>query len=132
MSQYVVLIEAQLDCIGTINPHAISIATNPERALEIMQNYCPVPLKLIHAIHTANRTEHLEKTLRIRYHSKRLHGFWFNLATEEIAFLKSITPQNLINMPGLLKKMPPPDTTRSDLEALIKKNLAIASDLLDT
>lgn len=135
---YIVIIEANLHSHGEVRQaftgersiYAITVATDPQRGLAHLQAFSPIPCALVHSIKSDNRTDLLERTLHIRYQLQRDHGFWFRLATEEITFLKSITPENLNSIPGLLKKAPPPDTSKADLETLLNKQLQLCEKAL--
>jgi Meiotically up-regulated gene 113 len=127
---YVVIIEAFGDYHISLNRYAITVASDPERGLAHLQAFSPIPCALVHSIKTDNRSEILEKTLHIRYQQQRDHSFWFNLTTEEITFLKSITAENFNRLPGLLRKALPPDTSKQDLEKLVNEQAELCERLL--
>lgn len=132
MSQYVILIETSLASDDLKESRcALVTSSNPPSGLEHLQDYCPIPIKLIHSIQAANRTDYLLKTLQIKFKQAHRYSFWYDLNTEQIAFIKSITAENLSNMIGLIHKAErKPDLNRDEVSALIAASLATTEKIL--
>jgi len=144
MSRHLVLIRATFPCgLNALNcalPHhlvyAISVSNNPSVALENLQNYCPLPLELVHSIESGSRTDYLERTLHIKYRAFQLrkNSFWFTLPTNEVEFIKTLNEHNFANVAGFLNKQmapaPPPVIAIEKLPDFIAENLELCEQLL--
>lgn len=117
--------------------YAISVTSNPALAVENLQNFCPLPCELIHAIHSDARTDYLERTLHIKYEPYRLRpkSFWFALPDEAVKFIQSLNERNFYQIAGFINKAaipaPPPVIPAAELPDFIRDNLELAESLLN-
>lgn len=128
MSQYVVL----LTTLSLDEPlYALTTSSNPAAGISILQDYCPVPLELLHTISTGNSTDNLIKTLRIKFHSQLSHSFWYNLNPEQVAFIQTITTENFRNIIGLIHKAErKADLNQDEVNELLAESLKKAEGAL--
>lgn len=107
---------------------ALTTSGNPEVGLSSLQNYCPIPLELVHTIESATRTDDLERTLSIRYNAQRIrpHSFWYYLTPADIAFIRTIHRDNLMRITGIIKRQlaPPPQVNGKPIGDAITDMLA--------
>lgn len=133
MSQYVILVETAPLLVNPTRLYALTTSSHPPTGLELLQNYSPVSLTLIHAIQAGHRTDYLKQTLDIKYRSAHLYSFWYALTPADIAFIKSISDDNFQNMIGFIhRQLKPPDMTPEETQALLQRQLDKAADLLKT
>lgn len=129
MSQYVILVRT--DSLLPLPRFALTTSNNPATGLAILQNCSPVKLALMHSIHTANRTEVVERTLQIKYRTRLHHGFWYDLTPQDVADICALNESNFQNMIGLIQKsLVKPSLSETETKALIAEALQQAEAAL--
>ncbi|MEO6739199.1 MAG: GIY-YIG nuclease family protein [Chthoniobacteraceae bacterium] len=87
----------RLPCVyvlGTPLGYKIGYATNLEQRLRELQTGCPAPL-VTEAMISTHAPAKLESCLHRRFNSKRKQGEWFDLSSEDLAFLRGIDAKQI-------------------------------------
>lgn len=127
MSQYVVL----LTTLSEDPLYALTTTTNPAVGVPALQNYCPLPLELLHSIHTGNSTDNLIRTLRIKFQDQLSHSFWYHLTPEQVVFIQEITQENFRRVVGLIHKAErKADLNQDEVNQLLTESLKKAEGAL--
>lgn len=82
---YVYLIEAKVD--NTRSIYKIGRSIKPIKRMADLQTISPIPLSLLCELDSQNMQK-LEQELHKKYVSKRLHGEWFLLSSEDVEEIK--------------------------------------------
>ncbi len=149
MSQYILLIRTAdtpntvIDpyCLRTaetiaadtapVTIYALTTSNRPPTGLALLQNYCPVRLAIIHTIAAGNQTEYLERTLKIKFHNRLLHSFWYAFSLDDIAFLQSLNERNFSSMIGFIhRQLKKPEMDQNQGEQYVKDLLQKAEQAL--
>ncbi len=69
--------------------YKIGRAKNPHNRSETIGTQLPYPVTLIHVVECADYEDY-ERSLHRRFAEKRLHGEWFDLSPEDIAYIQGL------------------------------------------
>ncbi len=108
-----------LECQGL---YKIGKTTNLKARLLAIQAMNPFPLKVIHVI-PSERYGIVEKALHKIFSSKRLGGEWFELSSEEINEVKSLSVQDIVDRASCLE----PESSRVSRSSL--SDIELQSDI---
>lgn len=145
MSQYLILVSTSMDRRNNdadydlthyidfpIEPYyALTTSNQPPVGLSLLQNYCPLKLKLIHSIHSGTQTDSLDRTLRAKFQSQLLHSFWYAFTPDDIIFIKSLNERNFSSMIGFIQRqLKKPEMNQTQTQEFIQEQLKKAESAL--